>query len=415
MKKEKINYNSELLDKDINIYKSNSAIRTNIDNVNKTNIEKKIMKNKDSNKYLILSKNKHKIKIGKKINIDGKIKTPSLDFHKLKYREDGTIPSSVRKFHNIENENEDNINDLEFYTNNDNINNIIDNNIEDENIMTYRTESDILENEKEIISPEELFKKIISIDLDNKINNENIKSFLFNQIPKNEILITNININYPEKKENNFFNYNLEIIRNNKIYFFAKIFKYFPQMKIKIYYSDNYNNINNDHFSQFPIENNKDYNLKYVGKIISNMMRTNFIAYSGNKKNNYIKILNINYSTNFFGLLGIREMKVDKFLDNNIFFSLYNYKPEWDYQYNNYKIDFNGRVKQISKKNFILVDYINMNKSNINKNENKEYNRILQCGKINDKTYALDYIFPLTTFEAFCISITSLVTKISCE
>ena len=145
------------------------------------------------------------------------------------------------------------------------------------------------------------------------------------------------------------------------------------------------------------------------------MMRTNFIAYSGNKKNNYIKILNINYSTNFFGLLGIREMKVDKFLDNNIFFSLYNYKPEWDYQYNNYKIDFNGRVKQISKKNFILVDYINMNKSNINKNENKEYNRILQCGKINDKTYALDYIFPLTTFEAFCISITSLVTKISCE
>ena len=363
MKKEKINYNSELLDKDINIYKSNSAIRTNIDNVNKTNIEKKIMKNKDSNKYLILSKNKHKIKIGKKINIDGKIKTPSLDFHKLKYREDGTIPSSVRKFHNIENENEDNINDLEFYTNNDNINNIIDNNIEDENIKTYRTESDILENEKEIISPEDLFKKIISIDLDNKINNENIKSFLFNQIPKNEILI----------------------------------------------------NINNDHFSQFPIENNKDYNLKYVGKIISNMMRTNFIAYSGNKKNNYIKILNINYSTNFFGLLGIREMKVDKFLDNNIFFSLYNYKPEWDYQYNNYKIDFNGRVKQISKKNFILVDYIKMNKSNINKNENKEYNRILQCGKINDKTYALDYIFPLTTFEAFCISITSLVTKISCE
>ncbi len=145
------------------------------------------------------------------------------------------------------------------------------------------------------------------------------------------------------------------------------------------------------------------------------MMRTNFVVFKGNKENNYIKNLEIKYAMNIFGLLGIREMKVDKYENDNIAFSLSHLKPEWDYQYNNYKIDFNGRVKQISKKNFILVDYIKMNKSNINKNENKEYNRILQCGKINDKTYALDYIFPLTTFEAFCISITSLVTKISCE
>ena len=254
-----------------------------------------------------------------------------------------------------------------------------------------------------------------------KISNEELNLFLFNQIPKGETLISNININ-SEKKENNvLFNYNLEIFRNNKIYYFAKIVKYFPKMKIKIYYSDNYNFINKGHYSQICHENIKnDLNLNYVGKIISNIMRTNFVVYSGNKKNNYIKNLEINYLINFFGMLGLREMKVDKYVNNNILVSWCNYKPEWDYEYNNYKMNFNGRVKQTSKKNFILMENININNLNknkvMNKNDEIEENKnILQCGKIDDNKYALDFIYPLSTFDAFCISITSLATKISCE
>ena len=45
----------------------------------------------------------------------------------------------------------------------------------------------------------------------------------------------------------------------------------------------------------------------------------------------------------------------------------------------------------------------------------EENKNILQCGKIDDNKYALDFIYPLSTFDAFCISITSLVTKITCE
>ena len=139
-------------------------------------------------------------------------------------------------------------------------------------------------------------------------------------------------------------------------------------MKIKIYYTDNYNFINKGYYSQISNKNIKnDFNLNYVGKIISNMMRTNFVVYSGNKKNNYIKNLEINYSINFFGLLGLREMEVDKYVNNNISVSWCNYKPEWDYEYNNYKMNFNGRVKQTSKKNFILVENINLN--NLHKNK----------------------------------------------
>ena len=43
-------------------------------------------------------------------------------------------------------------------------------------------------------------------------------------------------------------------------------------------------------------------------------------------------------------------MKVDKYVNNKVSLSLYNSKPQWDYQYNNYKMDFNGRVKLTSKK-----------------------------------------------------------------
>ena len=413
-KNEKLSNNSDFLDnKDINIYKNNLSSSSNI---NKIESEKDIKEKKEANKLLIISKNKFKQKKENIQNFDGRVNTPSLDFNKLKYHEDETVPSSMRKFRIKKNEDEDNIDENHNIQNK----NHKDNKSEDENFKTLGTESDLLENEKEIINPNDLFKKIISIDLNVQINIEDIKMFLFNQVPKNEMIISNINIesNLENKGNNILYDYNLEIIRNNKIYYFAKIVKYFPQMKIKIYYSDNYNNINNNKHYSHPSskEDNNDYNMIYAGKIISNMMRTNFVVYSGNKKNNYIKILNVNYSINFFGLLGVREMKVDKYIDDNISFSLFNFKPEWDYQYNNYKIDFNGRVKQASKKNFILID---INKSNNNKNktieENSEYRRILQCGKIDEKTYALDFIFPLTAFEAFCISITSLVTKISCE
>ena len=429
-KSSKQNNLDDILDKNtISIYKNMNSIN-NISNENSS------LNKIKSNKKLILSKNK-KINSDQKHIYERKINAPLLDLKNLKknlkYKEDDiTVPSSNRNFYISENdndnENKEYLNDIHIYkNNNNNINNDNKKSYDFENSETYKTEGGFIKKENEIIiSPEDLFKKIISINLSIKISNEELKLFLFNQIPKNETFISNINIIYPNKSQNNEFNYNLEIIRNNQIYYFAKIIKFFPQMKIKIFLSNNYNNINNNHYSQISNENidfNSNSNLIYVGKIVSNFMRTNFVVYSGNKKDNYIKNLEINYSMNFLGLLGVREMKIDKYVNDRISFSLCNSKPEWDFQYNNYKMNFNGRVKQISKKNFILIE--KLNKSNENKeskdkksniiNDGNENKNILQCGKIDDKTYTLDFISPLSPFEAFCISITSLVTKITCE
>ena len=425
----------------ITVYKNNISDELYLDDINSSKTEKENINKKGDTKKLILKKNKSKKNAnlndqpqhqGNKQSLEGKIfnhnnsQFPSVFLKNLKIKkfkqkdknkEIDNILSSNRAFKS-ENENEDGKTDIFYYENNNRYDGNDDNDNIEGNYQTYQTEEGFLEKIEEMkITPEELYKKIIDINLDNKINNDELKLFFFNPIPNNETFVSNINIIYPDKNQNNLFNYNLEIITNNKIYYYAKIKKYFPYMKIKIYFSENYNNVNSAHFSQISSFKNdlKNDNSEIfcVGKIISNMMRNNFIVYSGNKKNNYIKSLEINYAINIFGLLGVREMKVDKYINNKIFLSLYNLKPEWDYQYNNYKMDFNGRVKQTSKKNFILVKDI----KNIEKEENYKdiENNILQCGKIDDKTYALDFISPLTPFEAFCISITSLATKISCE
>jgi len=442
-----MNSQNELSSKNkITVFKNNISDELYLDGINSFNTEKENINKKENTKKLILKKNKSKKNAnindqpqhqGNKQSLEGKIfnhnnsQFPSVFLKNLKIKkfkqkdknkEIENILSSNRAFNISENENEDGKTDIFNYESNNRYDGHADddndNNNEEGDYQTYQTEEGFMESIEEMkISPEELYKKIIDINLDNKINIDELKLFFFNPIPNNETFVSNINIIYPDKNQNNIFNYNLEIITNNKIYYFAKIKKYFPYMKIKIYFSENYNKVNNAHFSQISsFESdlkNDNSEIFCVGKIISNMMRNNFIVYSGNKKSNYIKSLEINYAINIFGLLGVREMKVDKYVNNKISLSLYNSKPEWDYQYNNYKMDFNGRVKQTSKKNFILVK----DNKKIEKEENlhDSENNILQCGKIDDKTYALDFISPLTPFEAFCISITSLATKISCE
>ena len=166
-------------------------------------------------------------------------------------------------------------------------------------------------------------------------------------------------------------------------------------MIIKIYISDNFTKSNE--INQERVQNSDFY---CVGKIESNVIRTEFNIYKGNDRNNYEKILNISYNINIFGLFGVCVMEVKKYDNNHILLTFKNELPKWDNEFKIYKLNFNGRVKMICKKNFILK-------------QNKE--NILQCGKIDDKTFALDFISPLSPFESFCISITSLVSKKSCE
>ena len=255
-------------------------------------------------------------------------------------------------------------------------------------------ESEIEEEEKDEkkgIDIDEIYNLIIGYNFNKIINPDYFKIFFLSIVPEDKTL--SMNINKIKNRDNNSsglnFHYNLEILRNNQIYFFAIIRKSFPSSNIKLYV--------------------KSFNDQYikVGKIISNFLKNNFTVFKGDNKSNYEQILNIIYEINFFGNK-IRKMTVEKFENNRIKFTLCNDLPEWDVFYKTYKMNFNGRVKQKSKKNFILK-YKNSEKEE-NKNE-----KLLQCGKIDDNCYALDFISPLSPFEAFAISITSVISKLSCE
>ena len=278
-----------------------------------------------------------------------------------------------------------NFNDTENYI--DNEDNKENNNI---NLNSFENEEELEDNNG--IKFIDIFNLIVGYNFNQIIEPNYIKIFFLSSVPEDKTLSMNINkINKTENNSSNInFSYNLEILKNNQIYFFAEVKKSFPSSNIKLYI--------------------KSFNGQYtkVGKIISNFLKNNFIVYKGDNKTNYLKILNITYEYNFFGNK-IRKMKVEKFEGNQIIYTLCNDLPEWDYFYKTYKLNFNGRVKQTSKKNFILK-YQKTNDNNENRNE-----KLLQCGKINDNCFALDFISPLSPFEAFSISITSIIYKISCE
>ena len=262
------------------------------------------------------------------------------------------------------------------------------NNIEKEN------ENQISEIDDEGIDINEIFNKITGYDIYQGIKFNYVKLFFFNSLPKDKTLNTNINKIKKENNNNLKFNYNLEILRNNKIYFYAQVKKTFPSLNIKLF-----------------IQESESEYLK-VGKITSNVLKNNFIVYKGDSKENYQKILNVNYEFNFFGTK-VRKMTVEKIVNNKVVYILCNDSPEWDLEYKTYKLDFNGRVKQSCKKNFIL----RYKDCNENKDEDGDisHDKILQCGKIDDFCFALDFISPLSPFEAFSISISSIVYKLSCE
>ena len=240
--------------------------------------------------------------------------------------------------------------------------------------------------EKENLTKEEIYKLITSNLLINKITILNIEKFILNKLPENTLLMTNINIykncfNILNKKnEINIYNYEMEILSNNNYLITGKIVKNSSILKIKLFITNNH----------------KEY--KYIGKIVSNILRSNFNVYIG-KKGDYKKILNVEYRKNFLGLFGIRIMKVEIINELNTI-EYKNKLPKFSKQYQKYFLDFNQRVRLSSKRNFIL--------------ENNFGNKVIQCGKIDNNTYALDFE-NLSPIEAFSISITSLVNKIFCE
>ena len=403
---------------DFNIYnkkKSNNLI----DDTN--NISEKEEKNTD----IIYNRNKYQ----ENIDIN---QYKNILIKKNKNQKENIVYDKKRNKNNFVSE-IDSVNDKMIMNNFKTKENYFKKNINNNNINDFDKSERRLKEDKEIKEktedemPEEkkiyninLYDKITGYNIDQKIKYENLKLFFFNQIPENKTLSTNINIRNKQFKtksnnNNNFeeikkegeinpfdlneniktYDYDLEILRNHQIYYFGKIINSFPYLIIKIYISENFTKYGE--INQQRVEESDFY---CVGKIESNIIRNEFIVYKGNDRNKYEKILNINYNINIFGLFGVRIMTVNKYENNQLLFKFNNELPKWDNEFKFYKLNFNGRVKMICKKNFILK-------------QNEE--NILQCGKIDDNSFALDFISPLSPFESFCISITSLVNKKACE
>lgn len=70
--------------------------------------------------------------------------------------------------------------------------------------------------------------------------------------------------------------------------------------------------------------------------------------------------------------------------------------------YKTYFLKFNGRVHQGSSKNFQLIDSLNDS-------------IVLQFGVIDDNTFALDFQYPVSPYQAFGICLSSIATKVICE
>ena len=137
----------------------------------------------------------------------------------------------------------------------------------------------------------------------------------------------------------------------------------------------------------------------------------------------------IEYESNFLGMKGPRKLnavipKVQNFEDFDMFkFSeeenlndfggsnvirLRNKSPRWNERLKSYALNFGGRVKQASIKNFILID------DSFSLEEEDKAQNLIVFGKIDDSTFALEFAHPLNLFQAFGIAMSEFDFKLKC-
>eukprot|EP00824_Muranothrix_gubernata_P019227 TRINITY_DN38814_c0_g1_i1.p1 TRINITY_DN38814_c0_g1~~TRINITY_DN38814_c0_g1_i1.p1 ORF type:complete len:381 (+),score=82.50 TRINITY_DN38814_c0_g1_i1:77-1144(+) len=96
---------------------------------------------------------------------------------------------------------------------------------------------------------------------------------------------------------------------------------------------------------------------------------------------------------------------IDKFKKGttNMMVHLKNKPPRFNHQLGAYVLNFNGRVTMASVKNFQLVE------------DGKQDKLLLQFGRVGKDQFNLDFRFPLSPYQAFCIALTALDHKLACE
>ncbi|KAI3736976.1 hypothetical protein L2E82_26967 [Cichorium intybus] len=171
----------------------------------------------------------------------------------------------------------------------------------------------------------------------------------------------------------------------------------------------------------------------YIGKLSSNFLGTKFVIYddqlqnpkcSFNKGNDGVlqmvksKVVNISYELNFLRTKGPRRMHCtmkeipnrDE-VEQKDSLVLRNKAPRWHEQLQCWCLNFKGRVTVASVKNFQLAVDLPCNSQSMEQQDDV----ILQFGKIGKDIFTMDYGYPLSTFQAFAICLSSFDTKPICE
>jgi hypothetical protein len=110
------------------------------------------------------------------------------------------------------------------------------------------------------------------------------------------------------------------------------------------------------------------------------------------------KLCFIKYDFNLLNSIP-RNFYIDIYQNDNNNIHLINLQPKWNQSKNSYCLNFYGRAKKASNKNFQIIE------------ENDEDNILLQQGKNKSNEFNIDFRDPFSSLIAFSTSITSLIKK----
>eukprot|EP00050_Salpingoeca_kvevrii_P018871 m.79535 g.79535 ORF g.79535 m.79535 type:complete len:422 (-) comp8186_c0_seq1:226-1491(-) len=181
----------------------------------------------------------------------------------------------------------------------------------------------------------------------------------------------------------------------------------------------------------------------FAAKLRANFVGTQFTVYDDGfnaikhsapqsdevSKNPRVELAAVIYETNLLGFKGPRKMTVvlpaldanderiavsprlerDTILERykakrmDDLLSLGNKQPEWNEETASYVLNFYGRVKMASVKNFQIVHETDPNYI------------IMQFGRVDQQSFSMDFQFPMSAIQAFAIALSSFDGKLACE
>ena len=321
------------------------------------------------------------------------------------------------------------LNKEEFNKNNNQIMNLEESN----NVLNKKEKNkdkEIIYNMTEILSDNEKMKFIYeyykySYPNDKKLfSNDSLKIFLLTKLNKGQSLQCNI-----LKRENKFYLYS-----NLSEHFILSAYPLKFKLRKNYVISLSYNNENNYENSDIIAQFHGDL-LKKNYILFDNGISPKSKEYKKNKEDENLRkylleikfdlfkqfnrgkiyIPNCHYKNNKFLNKNIEKKdKLSKIDDNSI--NIYETEiPEYNKINNKYYQKFSNRVKMSSSSNFKIIENIieetqnNLISNKINNKKNKKKRVILESGKLNDKSYTMDFEYPLSPIEAFAICLSFLI------